>query len=184
MACSTICHLVYVRSEKVQTAVSCLDYWGISALFLGSAYPYVGYNFACGPMIFYRYLFMTLLGICSGIIMVLTTLPKFFTPVWRSILFSSFALTFAGPILVHVVTHDPQYSLEPDLGPLFMNFCVFGVGACFYVSKCPERWLNGQVDYFRCGHNVFHVCVLLGLWINFRNSWTLYEHRLAFECSL
>lgn len=75
LGCSTACHLTYVKSAKVSKAVSCLDYWGIAALFLGSAYPYVGYNFACGPMIFWRYVFSTLLTICAGAVMVLTTLP-------------------------------------------------------------------------------------------------------------
>ena len=79
--------------------VAKLDYWGIAVFFLGSAYPQVSYNYACGSMIVYRYVFVSLITVCCAVCMYCTMKPKFGLPAMRVLVLFFFAVSFLVPIL-------------------------------------------------------------------------------------
>ena len=99
MICSSVCHLCYVKDPKICDMVAKLDYWGIAVLFLGSAYPQVSYKYACGSMIVYRYVFVSLITACCAVCMYCTMKPKFGSPAMRVLVFFFFAVSFLVPIL-------------------------------------------------------------------------------------
>lgn len=72
-ACSTVCHLCYVKSPHICDLVAKVDYWGIAILMLGTAYPQISYKLACGTqMIRARWCFVSIITFFCVIAMILT----------------------------------------------------------------------------------------------------------------
>ena len=69
MGLSTTCHLCWVKNQQVSKLVTYLDFWGISLILMGSAYPYVSFKYACGPFIIWRYIFTSIIGVFTLIAM-------------------------------------------------------------------------------------------------------------------
>lgn len=150
---STICHLCYVKSPRISKIVSNLDYWGISVLFLGSAYPFISYKYACGPYIFWRYIFVCIITLFTIACMVITVKSAFVNPLNRAILFTSFGVSVLIPTVGLEFWKDPRYTLEPNLGPYAIAVCAYVVGLIIYITKVPERYSKtGRFDYFGSSH--------------------------------
>jgi predicted membrane channel-forming protein YqfA (hemolysin III family) len=75
MACSAICHLLFVRSARICDIVAKLDYWGIAVLFFGSAYPQISYRYACGRLVKLRWIFVSLTTVFTALCMILMINP-------------------------------------------------------------------------------------------------------------
>ena len=41
------------------------------------------------------------------------------------------------------------------------------LGAIFYVTKLPERWISGKFDLFGNSHNIFHIFMALAIDVHF-----------------
>mmetsp|Transcript_22890 Transcript_22890/g.28449 ORF Transcript_22890/g.28449 Transcript_22890/m.28449 type:complete len:201 (+) Transcript_22890:351-953(+) len=150
---STICHLCYVKSARISAIVSSLDYWGISILFLGSSYPFISYKYACGPYIFWRYIFMTCISTLTIACMVITLKQSFDSPGKRAILFTAFGASVLVPKVGLELWKDPRYTLEPNLAPFGFALLAYVTGMFFYVSKVPERFSKtGRFDLFGSSH--------------------------------
>ena len=172
---STTCHLCYVRNEKVSRITQYLDYWGIAVVFLGSSYPYISFKYACGPFIVWRYIFISVIFVLTLICMWATIQKKYLTPERRAILFAIFFLSCMIPFVLLFFWYDPLYTLPPHpegyLWPPVAYFC----GGLFYLNRVPEKWSStGRFDYLGASHQIFHVCVLIGIWLQFRANDTLY----------
>lgn len=102
LGCSAVYHLFFVYSQTACTWLAKLDYAGISILILGSTMPIINYNFACGPAVFWRNVFLTMeIGSCS-VAFIVTLLPAFDKPQnrkWRGILFVILGFSSAAPLL-------------------------------------------------------------------------------------
>ena len=72
---------------------------------------------------------------------------------------------------------DPELSLPPNWSKLADVGAVYFVGTVLYLTKIPERWLNGQVDYIGSSHNIFHVLILVALSLDMTDCWRLYLER-------
>jgi len=180
---STICHLCYVKSARISRIVSNLDYWGIAVLFLGSAYPYISYKYACGPYIFWRYVFMSVISVLTLACMVITVKSSFDTPKSRALIFSTFGASVLVPTLGLEFWKDERYTLEPNLTIYAWGVLSYIVGMYFYVSKVPEKFSKtGRFDFIGSSHQIFHCLVLLGVSITFYASYQVYQERLNFSC--
>ena len=150
---STICHLCYVKSARISMIVSSLDYWGIAFLFLGSSYPFISYKYACGPYIFWRYIFMTCITILTCACMVITVKSSFDSPGKRALLFTAFGASVLIPKVGLELWKDERYTLEPNLMPFALALIAYVIGMFFYVSKIPERFSKtGRFDFFGSSH--------------------------------
>ena len=67
MGLSTVCHLFWVRNDRICTMLTYLDYWGICLLGLGTAYPYIAFKYACGSFILWRYVFTSVITLLMGV---------------------------------------------------------------------------------------------------------------------
>jgi adiponectin receptor len=143
LGCSSVCHLCYVKDPKICDMVAKLDYWGIAILFLGSAYPEISYKYACGDMIVYRYIFISIITVCCAVCMFLTMQPKFASPHMRVLVFVCFLLSFIAPIVFLQVKYNPETCLPPNWNKLISVFSCYFIGTVFYITKIPERWLKG-----------------------------------------
>lgn len=45
---------------------------------------------------------------------------------------------------------------------LLIMGALYGLGAVFYASRIPERWLPGKFDFAGHSHQIFHVLVVAG----------------------
>lgn len=177
LGCSSFCHLCYVKDAKICNMIWALDYQGIAICFLGSVYPQISYKYACGSMVFYRYFFVTIIMICCTICMITTLFPRLTSPPLRVSMYLFFGLSFVAPILFLEYNYNPEIALAPDWMKLAPIGVVYLVGTTLYLTKVPERWLKGQVDYFGSSHNIFHVMILVALILTMKESWALYLKR-------
>ena len=183
LGCSTMCHWFWSKHKNLCIILTTLDYWGIVLLILGTSYPFISYRFACGYMIVYRYVFVSILTLCTIACMFVTMNPTFLKPLPKIILFSSFGLFNFVPTLVLYSLNDKEYGLKPSMAPFTWSSLTYLVGMCFFASKFPERFSkSGRYDIFPSSHNIHHLCVLVGLTFSLLEGFDVYEQRLAFEC--
>lgn len=132
---------------------------------------------ACGGMVKARYCFISLITICTIACMFLMMKPKFASPTLRACVFICFAGSFLAPLLYASINFDATTTMPPEYGHLAMVGTIYFVGVIIYLSKIPERWLIGEVDYIGQSHNIWHLFVLTGLAVDISYSWQLYEKR-------
>ena len=160
-----------------------MDYWGITLLILGTSYPFISYRFACGYLIVWRYVFVSLLTIITVACMFVTMKPTFLKPAPKIILFAGFGMFNCIPTIALYSLDDPEYGLKPTLAPFTWSTLSYLIGMTFFALKFPERLSkSGRFDIFPQSHNIHHLCVLIGLTFSLIESFDVYEERLAFVC--
>lgn len=183
LGCSTMCHWFWAKNCKLCNVFTCLDYWGITLLIMGTSYPFISYRYACGYLIVWRYIFVIILTICTTLCMVVTVNPTFLKDLPKMILFCSFGIFCFVPTLVLYIIDDPDYGLKPGMAPLSWGVLCYLVGMAFFAAKFPERMTkSGRFDNFLQSHNIHHICVLLGLTFSLLESFDVYQQRLNFVC--
>ena len=183
MAMSATCHLCWVHSEEVSHLVTCLDYWGIAILLMGSAYTYISFKYACGPFVIWRYIFTSIIAFLCILAMIGSVSKSIMTPCRRLILFLSFSASCLIPVILLYFWHDPKYSLQPNFGHYWYPFWTLSLGAFFYIKRIPEKWSRtGRYDLLGASHQIFHILVLVALFLTYKFNVELYRERLAFTC--
>lgn len=181
MGLSTACHLCWVKNERVSTLVTYLDYWGIALKFMGCAYTYISFKYACGPFIVWRYIFTSIIAVLTIVAMCASVTKTLMTPGRRTILFLTFCASCLIPIVLLYFWHDPKYTLNPELGDYWWPCGIIFVGTFFYVKRIPEKWSSdGRFDLVGASHQIFHVMILLAIGLIYKFNVELYEERLAF----
>lgn len=155
LGCSAIYHLFFVYSEKACTWLAKLDYAGISILILGSTMPSINYNFACGPALFFRNIFLTLEVVSCSLAFIVTLMPAFDKPQnrkWRGILFVLLGFCSAAPLIFLLAFRQPEYMVEPNATYFIIGGILYAFGACVYITRVPERCKPGCFDIFGHSH--------------------------------
>ncbi|CAA7393622.1 unnamed protein product [Spirodela intermedia] len=180
---SSACHLLSCHSEHTSYVMLRLDYAGISALIVTSIFPQVYYTFACEP--FYQTVYTA--GITTlGVLTVLVSLIPFFeTPefrIVRSLVFVCMALSGWGPIVHKLMLfgNRPE-ALLTTLYEFLMNSC-YGIGVVIYATRVPERWSPGKFDLIGHSHQLFHVLVIAGAYIQYLAMLVYLQWRDAEGC--
>ncbi|KAM7250014.1 hypothetical protein ACFE04_021897 [Oxalis oulophora] len=166
---SSICHLLSCHSERVSYIMLRLDYAGIAALISTSFYPPVYYSFMCHPFFCNLYMgFITLLGITT---VVVSLLPVFQTPEFRTIRASTFLLMGCSgvvPIFHKLIWFSDQPEAIHTTGYELLMGALYGLGALVYATRIPERWMPGKFDIAGHSHQLFHVLVVAGAYTHYR----------------
>ncbi|XP_057957557.1 heptahelical transmembrane protein 4-like isoform X1 [Malania oleifera] len=166
---SSCCHLLACHSARLSYIMLRLDYAGIAALISTSFYPPVYYSFMCNPFFCNLYMgFITLLGVATILV---SLLPIFQTPKFRSVRASLFfGMGFSGiaPILHKLILfwHQPE-ALHTTGYELLMG-AFYGMGALVYATRIPERWKPGKFDIAGHSHQLFHILVVAGAYTHYR----------------
>eukprot|EP00271_Cylindrocystis_brebissonii_P004239 TRINITY_DN15879_c0_g1_i1.p1 TRINITY_DN15879_c0_g1~~TRINITY_DN15879_c0_g1_i1.p1 ORF type:complete len:397 (-),score=14.71 TRINITY_DN15879_c0_g1_i1:63-1253(-) len=160
---SSLCHLLGYKSREFNNFLWRFDYAGIAILIAASFYPCVYYTFLCDPIPRFVYLFaITLMGIATTVI---SLLDRFQHPSYRNFragLFFTMGLSGIVPITHKLIFYYGEpVILETTMLEILMGV-FFGLGALFYASRVPERWLPGKFDVAGHSHQLFHVLVVLG----------------------
>jgi adiponectin receptor len=61
---------------------------------------------------------------------------------------------------------------------------IYLLGLLIYTIQCPERYIAGKFDYCGASHQIWHLLVLLALYITYELNWDLYYERRMHPCPL
>ncbi len=180
LCCSFLFHLFSSHSHKIFVLFSRLDYSGIAFLITGSSVPAYYYGFYC--MRLERYTHMTILITLCVLCVSISLWKKFSTPAYRPLrafVFLTFGLYGFIPSL-HVLFREgfTKATTGYALWGMLLMGCLYICGACFYISRIPERFFPGKFDIWVNSHQVFHVFVLLAALVHYDTLLSMVKYRL------
>lgn len=181
---SSVCHLLGCHSKEFNSLIWRFDYAGIAALIASSFYPPVYYGFLCDPLPRYIYLItITTLGLATLLVSLLDEFQQTSYRNFRAFLFfcmgSSGVIPTAHKLLFY--WREPVV-VQTTLMELLMGF-FYALGAVFYASRIPERWLPGKFDIAGHSHQIFHVLVVAGAYTHYHTALLYLKWRDAEGCS-
>uniref|UniRef100_A0A8C9RSH0 Progestin and adipoQ receptor family member IIIa n=5 Tax=Scleropages formosus TaxID=113540 RepID=A0A8C9RSH0_SCLFO len=165
MLCSVGYHLFCChRSEKTSRRWAALDYAGISTGILGCYVPGVFYAFYCNN--YWRQVYLvTVLAMILAVFFAQIH-PQFLTQQWhrlRSAIFCSLAAYGLVPT-IHWVWLNGGFStamVQAFFPRVLVMYFIAALAFLFYISKVPERYFPGQLNYLGASHQVWHILVVL-----------------------
>ncbi|XP_028661436.1 progestin and adipoQ receptor family member 3a [Erpetoichthys calabaricus] len=165
MLCSVGYHLFCChRSEKTSRRWMALDYAGISIGILGCYVPGVFYAFYCND--YWRQVYLiTVLAMILAVFFAQIH-PHYLTQQWhrlRSVIFCSVAGYGVIPT-IHWVWLNGGFGaliVQEFVPRVLVMYLIAAVAFLFYISKVPERYFPGQLNYLGSSHQVWHILVVL-----------------------
>ncbi|KAL7847905.1 hypothetical protein AOLI_G00226230 [Acnodon oligacanthus] len=165
MLCSVGYHLFCChRSEKTSRRWLSLDYAGISVGILGCYVPGVFYAFYCNS--FWRQVYLvTVLALILAVFSAQIH-PLYHTQEWKTLRSAIFCCVAGYGIIpaCHWVWLNGGFHAEivQAFFPRVMVMYLLAASAfLFYISKVPERYFPGQLNYLGASHQLWHVLVVL-----------------------
>lgn len=97
----------------------------------------------------------------------------------KSMLFGLFGVSFIIPMCHLLILEKIGYTQDTLVfSPFALRTVVFGaiylIGLLIYTVQCPERFVPGRFDYCGASHQIWHLLVLLALFITYQLNWDLY----------
>jgi len=173
---STLYHLFMCHSEKTLSKFLRLDYSGISALIVGSYFLPIFYGYYCFP--FWQKLYLGCMTVV-GVTLVVAATFDFFHSERFSTMRTTLYLAVAGfgviPAIQIRFLQSYYIILSGDMAENFMAiqyriylmyFC-YGCGVFSYVYVFPERFFPGKFNIWFHSHQLWHIFVLLGVFIHY-----------------
>ncbi|KAL6097094.1 paqr3 [Pungitius sinensis] len=165
MLCSVGYHLFSChRSETTCRRWLSLDYAGISVGILGCYVPGIFYAFYCNG--FWRQVY--LLTVLSLILAVFCAQvhPHYLSNEWRRIRTTIFCCVAGISVIPACHWVWLNGGLATDVVQLFLPrvlimYLIAGSAFLFYVTKVPERYFPGQLNYLGASHQVWHILVVV-----------------------
>ncbi|KAF5958394.1 hypothetical protein HYC85_005619 [Camellia sinensis] len=165
---SSACHLLACHSERLSYIVLRLDYVGIAGLISTSFYPPVYYSFMCSPFFCNLYLgFITLLGISTILVSLLPVFQKPEHRNTRTFIFVGMGLSGVAPIMHKLILFQNRPEALHTTGYEILMGVFYCMGAFFYTTRIPERWMPGKFDIAGHSHQLFHVLVVAGAYTHY-----------------
>ncbi|CAD2213149.1 adiponectin receptor [Angomonas deanei] len=166
-----LCHL----STPAFRFAHALDYFGITALTVGSFIPFCNYAFACDPE--WGVFYLKMIG-CFGVV---GMLGPFFRR-WTSQAFATkkilFYVAMVGSGIIptlHMLRLPETPIRNPAIKGLLQMLAFYGVGVFIYAFKLPEIFSPGTFDVYFHSHQIWHVFVLAAALTHFYNAVQMYK---------
>lgn len=165
MLCSVGYHLFCChRSEKTSRRWMALDYAGISIGILGCYVSGVFYAFYCNNIH-----------------------PSYLTQQWhrlRSIIFCSVSGYGIIPTIHWVwLNGGIGASIVQEFAPrVVVMYFIAAVAFLFYISKVPERYFPGQLNYLGSSHQVWHILAVVMLYWWHQSTVYIMQYRHSKPC--
>ncbi|XP_051475165.1 progestin and adipoQ receptor family member 3 isoform X3 [Apus apus] len=165
MLCSVGYHLFCChRSEKTSRRWMALDYAGISIGILGCYVSGVFYAFYCNNIH-----------------------PSYLTQQWhrlRSIIFCSVSGYGIIPTIHWVwLNGGVGASIVQEFAPrVVVMYFIAAVAFLFYISKVPERYFPGQLNYLGSSHQVWHILAVVMLYWWHQSMVYIMQYRHSKPC--
>ncbi|CAL8334045.1 unnamed protein product [Arctogadus glacialis] len=165
MLCSVGYHVFCChRSEKTSRRWMALDYAGLSIGILGCYVPGVFYAFYCNN--YWRQVYLLAVLALMLAVFFAQIHPLYLSQPWRrlrSLIVCSLAAYGLLPTM-HWVWISGGFSSEPTqlfLPRVLGMYLLAALAFLFYVSKVPERYFPGQLNYLGSSHQVWHLLLVL-----------------------
>ncbi|XP_001365148.4 progestin and adipoQ receptor family member 3 isoform X2 [Monodelphis domestica] len=186
MLCSVGYHLFSChRSEKTCRRWMALDYAGISVGILGCYVSGVFYAFYCNNYWRQVYLIMVLAMILT--VFFAQIHPSYLTQQWhrlRSIIFCSVSGYGVIPTIHWVwLNGGVGAPIVQEFAPrVIVMYVIALVAFLFYISKVPERYFPGQLNYLGSSHQIWHILAVIMLYWWHQSTVTVMQYRHSKPC--
>ncbi|XP_043828514.1 progestin and adipoQ receptor family member 3 [Sminthopsis crassicaudata] len=186
MLCSVGYHLFSChRSEKTCRRWMALDYAGISVGILGCYVSGVFYAFYCNNYWRQVYLIMVLAMILT--VFFAQIHPNYLTQQWhrlRSIIFCSVSGYGVIPTIHWVwLNGGVGAPIVQEFAPrVIVMYVIALVAFLFYISKVPERYFPGQLNYLGSSHQIWHILAVVMLYWWHQSTVTVMQYRHSKPC--
>lgn len=178
LGCSATFHTFLCHSRlEIAKGAATLDYMGIAFLISASVAQVVYYGFYTASTLRTLYMTITLLIGVTGTLLPL--FPWFDTKPYRPLRILLFLLQASAalfPILHMFFGRGVALTLE-FTQPLGYSILCYLLGVIFYSNQLPERFGPGRFDFLGASHQIWHVCVVAGIWCQHRASLHFFEGR-------
>jgi adiponectin receptor len=74
------------------------------------------------------------------------------------------------------------YNKIPDLLNWPLGGASYIIGALIYINRIPERFRPGKHDIWGSSHQIFHICVIIGVIFHYFGSLNSFYYRLDNAC--
>ncbi|XP_067008952.1 progestin and adipoQ receptor family member 3 [Anabrus simplex] len=183
MILSSLYHTFSCRSEKDYMCFLSFDLFGIALSLLAIYMSGVYYAFWCHKpwQMFY------LITVCAIFISAMVIqIPKFNVDSnVKLIVFVSWAAygvvpTFHWTIIMGGLSNPVVELLLPRVLGMY---AISGLAFFIYISKIPERFLSGRVDYIGSSHQWWHLFVVIALYYWHNTGIKYVEYRMNHGCA-
>ena len=128
----------------------------------GTSFANLYYGFACEQMVFWRWLWIGQMCLCSGVAIFITLSPTI-----RSEKLNAIAFIVAGWSVVPGALHlylwtDERLVYKYEIWYWVCSGVIYSVGAIIYALKCPEKCIRKRFDIVGSSHQIFHFFCLIG----------------------
>ncbi|KAI5815743.1 hemolysin-III related-domain-containing protein [Pyronema omphalodes] len=163
-------HTICNHSLPVAKFGNQLDYLGIIVLIVGSYLPTLHYGFMCRRDLVWRY--WSMMGFLGGMCAIVTLIPMFRTPAWRSFRATMFVF-LGGSGFVPVLHGLSLYGWDALNQRMGLNWCIiegllYVTGAVIYAMRVPEKFYPGRFDLVGASHQIFHCFVVAAALAHFK----------------
>lgn len=186
MLCSVGYHLFCChRSEKTSRRWMALDYAGISIGTLGCYVPGVFYAFYCNN--YWRQIYLVMVLAMTLGVFFAQIHPLYLTKKWqklRSVMFCSVIVYGLIPTF-HWIWLSGGFGSEivQDFLPrVLIMYFLAGSAFVFYISKVPERYFPGQLNYVGSSHQLWHILVVVILYWWHQSALFITNYRHTHSC--
>ncbi|XP_010573775.1 PREDICTED: progestin and adipoQ receptor family member 3 isoform X2 [Haliaeetus leucocephalus] len=175
------CH----RSEKTSRRWMALDYAGISIGILGCYVSGVFYAFYCNN--YWRQVYLiTVLAMILAVFFAQIH-PSYLTQQWhrlRSIIFCSVSGYGIIPTIHWIwLNGGIGASIVQEFAPrVVVMYFIAAVAFLFYISKVPERYFPGQLNYLGSSHQVWHILAVVMLYWWHQSTVYIMQYRHSKPC--
>ncbi|ORZ09774.1 hemolysin-III related-domain-containing protein [Lobosporangium transversale] len=171
-----------IAHEGTMKCMACLDYVGISVLIAASVVVTEYYGFYCESLFRHSYIAATaLFGVAGVVIPWFPWFDQKETRWLRITFFISMAASALLPVFHLILIHGAGTTLE-WIFPLLKSLGSYALGVFVYANQYPEKLFPGRFDHFGSSHQLWHLCVLGGVYFHFTAALSFWERRYEFGC--
>ncbi|XP_055618140.1 progestin and adipoQ receptor family member 3 isoform X2 [Toxorhynchites rutilus septentrionalis] len=183
MILSSIYHTFSCKSEKSYECFLAYDMFGIALSLLAIFISGIYYAFWCNAAL--RNFYIITIGVIFALAMILQIPRLKVHSNIKMLAFVSWALYGVVPTVHwYIVMGGGESTMVKLFIPrVMMMYLLTGTAFLIYVTKIPERWFVGRVDYIGHSHNWWHVFVLAALYYWHNSGMKYVEFRMTHGCS-
>ncbi|XP_065077116.1 progestin and adipoQ receptor family member 3 [Ochlerotatus camptorhynchus] len=183
MILSSIYHTFSCKSEQSYECFLAYDLFGIALSLLAIFISGIYYAFWCNAEL--RNFYIITIGVIFTIAMILQ-IPRL--KVNSNIKMLAFVAWAAYGVVPTLHWYIVMGGAESTMVKLFIPrvmvmYLLTGTAFLIYVTRIPERWFAGKVDYIGHSHNWWHVFVLAALYYWHNSGMKYVEFRMTHGCS-
>ncbi|KAF9171193.1 hypothetical protein BGX21_000726 [Mortierella sp. AD011] len=171
-----------IAHEGTMKCMACLDYVGISVLIATSVVVTEYYGFYCESMFRNSYIVVTALFGIAGVVCPWLSWFEHRDSKWiRVTFFISMAASGLLPLFHLTLVQGAGRTFE-WIFPLLKSTLSYVLGVIVYINQYPEKLFPGRFDHLGSSHQLWHLCVLGGVYFHFTAALSFWERRYEFGC--